>query len=125
MNEFDAIVLIGHGSNRAEANADVKRLCRLVRELREPPVRVEAAFLQFATPDVPAVVAALARDGFRSIVLVPIFLYSGTHAGEDIPLLVETERLRRPELTLTLAPPLGIDDRIAMMVWDRVEQAGR
>ncbi len=123
MSDYEAIVLIGHGSRRVEANTALDRLCRLVQATGDPEIRVEAAFLQFAAPGISAVITRLADEGLRRIVLVPIFFYEGAHVAHDIPQVIEAERAARPDLPLTLAPVLGIDERIAEIVWDRVAQA--
>ena len=151
----DAIVLVGHGSRRAEANSALERLCRLVAEdanghekhaatgatgaeadakptLTEAPgrvegpmmgLKVEAAFLQFASPDLATVIERMIADGYRGIVVVPVFLYEGAHATRDIPAIIEAQRRAHPDVRLTVSPVLGVDRRIAAMVWDRIGEA--
>ncbi len=142
----DAIVLVGHGSKRAEANSALERLCRLVEAsvsggpdyaaagaagkpafgvapLRDERPRVEAAFLQFASPDLATVIERLVTDGYRRIVVVPVFLYEGAHVTRDIPAVIEAQRRAHPEARLTVSPVLGVDQRIATMVWDRIAEA--
>ncbi len=118
--DYEAIVLIGHGSRRPEANEALERLRELVASGAEGSPRGEIAFLQFAAPDIAAAIESLALDGLCRIVLVPVFFYEGAHVVYDIPQIVEAERRKRPELTISVAPVLGIDERIASMVWDRI-----
>ena len=116
-------MLIGHGSRRPGANEALERLSEFVANGAAGSPRVEPAFLQFAQPDIPSVLERIASDGLRRIVLVPVFFYEGAHVAHDIPEIVASERRKRPELELTVSPVLGIDERIASMVWDRIGSA--
>ncbi|MCA9112261.1 MAG: cobalamin biosynthesis protein CbiX, partial [Planctomycetaceae bacterium] len=48
-----ALLLIAHGSRRAEANADLVTLAELV-QARQPDDVVEIAYLELAEPSIPA-----------------------------------------------------------------------
>lgn len=117
-----AVLLVGHGSRKTEANDALVRLCGLVKSKRPGAVIVHG-FLQFAQPDLPGALARLATDGVEEVTIVPVFLYEGVHIQEDIPEVLTEEAEKYPDMRLILAPVLGIDERMADIVWDRVDAA--
>ena len=119
-----AILLIGHGSRLVEANEALVVLGELVTKKR-PGTIVAHGFLQLAKPDIEEAFAKLDEEGVEEITVVPVFLYEGVHIREDIPVILELEAAKRPHLRLILAPVMGIDERMAEIVWDRVDAAPR
>jgi sirohydrochlorin ferrochelatase len=65
----------------------------------------------------------MAGQGVDEVTVVPVFLYEGVHIKEDIPEILAREAAKRPHMRLVLAPVLGIDERMADIVWDRVQAA--
>ncbi|MCR3921054.1 MAG: CbiX/SirB N-terminal domain-containing protein, partial [Firmicutes bacterium] len=114
-----AVLLVGHGSRRAEANDALFRLEALVSRKR-PGSILAHAFLQLAQPDVHTAIAQLDEEGVEEITIVPVFLYEGVHIKEDFPEILAIEVAKRPHLRLVLAPVMGIDERMAEIIWDRV-----
>lgn len=82
-----AILLVDHGSRRAEANAQLDALAALVRE-RAPEATVRVAHMELAPPTIAEAFEACIQDGAEEVVVVPCFLAPGRHAREDIPRLV-------------------------------------
>ena len=117
-----AVLLVGHGSRRAEANDALAYLSDLVKKKRPDTVLVHA-FLQFAKPDLPTALAALDSEGIKEVAVVPVFLYEGIHIREDIPEVLSQEAEKRPHMKLVMTPVLGIDERMAEIVLDRVDEA--
>ncbi|MBS4021047.1 MAG: CbiX/SirB N-terminal domain-containing protein [Dethiobacter sp.] len=117
-----AILLVGHGSRRDEANKALERLCGLVGEKRGGAI-VAHAYLQFAAPDLPAALGMLAATEVEEVIIVPVFLCEGVHIKEDIPAILAAEAAKYPHMRLVPAPVLGIDQRMAQIVWDRVDAA--
>lgn len=120
-----AILLVGHGSRLAEANAALSGLSDLVQKTSKRDEIVVHAYLQFAKPDPASVLELLAAQDVASVVVVPVFLYEGSHFREDIPELLEQARRLYPGMKFFLAPVLGVDARLAEIVWDRVGSALR
>ncbi len=84
------VVLVGHGSRSAEANATLVALARtLAADLALP---VHAAFLEICEPAIPATLRAAAAAGATRIVTVPYFLSPGMHVRRDIVAIVDAER---------------------------------
>jgi len=117
-----AILLVGHGSRRSEANDALLKLKEMV-EWKRPGSKIAYGFLQFAKPDLREALALLDDGELEEVTIVPVFLYDGIHMQEDIPAILAAEAVDRPRLRLVLAPVLGIDERMAEIIWDRVDAA--
>jgi sirohydrochlorin ferrochelatase len=123
--EKQAILLVGHGSKRKEANDALVVLEDLVMRKRLGTTKIAHCFLQFAKPDIHEALAQLDAAGVVDVTVVPIFLYEGIHIREDIPEVLTEIAKERPHMRLVLAPVLGIDERMAEIVWERVDAAPR
>ncbi|UGQ15340.1 sirohydrochlorin chelatase [Yinghuangia sp. ASG 101] len=98
------MLAIAHGSRDARHAATVAALVARVRSAR-PGLRVEVAYLDHGAPSVPDALAALAADGIREAVAVPLLLSSAYHAKHDVPALLAIGRQLR--LAVRTAPALG------------------
>lgn len=87
------ILVVGHGSRRAEANNDVRNAACAIRK-RGNFEMVEAAFLEIEQPDIVAGFAKLAEQGVTNIIVHPYFLSPGRHTRGDIPLQVHSAALK-------------------------------
>jgi sirohydrochlorin ferrochelatase len=111
-----AILLMAHGSPRAEANDDVRRVAELVRA-RVPLVIV--GYLDCNQPDVPTALDACVTAGASEIAAVPYFLHSGRHFLLDLPALMEDGARRHPGVTINMGDYIGHLPEIAGVVRDR------
>lgn len=107
---MDAILLVDHGSRRAEAN---QKLAELALELGEHLGRmgrttmVLHAHMELAEPSIAAAVSDCVLRGVSSIVCVPCFLARGRHVSEDIPRQFEAVLRLHPGLQFRMAAPLS------------------
>jgi sirohydrochlorin ferrochelatase len=101
-----AILLVDHGSRRAEANAQLERIAERVRQ-RVPDRLVEVAHMELAEPTVGGAIDACAAEGADEIVVHPFFLGPGRHTTDDIPELVAEAAARHPDLRVRVSAPLG------------------
>jgi len=118
----EAVLLVGHGSRLEEANKALAGLSSCAAGQR-PGKMVTHAFMQIASPSIETALAELARAGMEQVTVVPIFLYAGVHIREDLPEIVARAAVQYPHLRVILAPVLGIDERMAEIVWERVDAA--
>lgn len=118
--EKESIVLLGHGSRRSEANNILKSIAKIIKPkfLR---INIEYAFLELAEPNVRNVIDKLVADHYDSIYVVPYFLYSGNHVSRDIPEIIDEYKVKYPNIKLKLGDYLGIDERLAELVMERIE----
>ena len=120
MSEERAILLVDHGSRRAEANAQLEVLAEGVRRKR-PGWSVHTAHLELAAPSVGEALDALAAAGGREVFLHPFFLSPGRHTSEDLPALIREACKRNPGLTVHLTPPLGVGEGMIAVVLEQID----
>ena len=111
MVNLKAIILFGHGSRdplwRQPIDAVASRIAAA-----QPSMPVRCAFLELQAPDLSAAVDELVAGGARSLTIVPMFLGTGRHAREDLPLLVDQVRTRHPAVRFDVQPAVGEDPRL-------------
>lgn len=119
---MDAILLLGHGSMRSEANAMLMRVAELVRN-RLPGKPVHPAFMQFGKPDFFEGAKACIDSGATRVIVHPYFLAAGDHVTKDIPGMMAEMSEKYPGVKFVMTRPLGIHDNLAGVVAERVAEA--
>lgn len=119
-----AVLLVDHGSRRAEANAQLDELALRVAE-RLPGEIVRTAHLELVPPSVADGIDACVAAGAREVVIHPFFLAPGRHAAEDLPRLAAEGEGRHPDVSVRVGPPLGLHPLVVDAVVDRIEEALR
>lgn len=103
-----ALLVVAHGSRRAESNDEVRDLAACLREQAGQSYdMVESAFLELAEPSIPDGIRNAIRAGAGQVIVMPYFLSAGRHVVKDIPAEVEIVRRESPEVEILLAPYLG------------------
>jgi len=101
-----ALLLIAHGSRRAEANADLEFVAAELRARgRYPTVRV--SYLELAEPNIEAGGVLCVEAGATEVILLPYFLSPGVHVAEDLTAARDALGTRFPDVRFVLAEPLG------------------
>lgn len=103
-----ALVAVAHGSRDGRSAATMHRLVQAAAA-QSPGLDVRLSFLDFNAPRLPDVLHAVAADGHRRAVVVPLLLGAAYHARVDVPAAVEAAATRLPHLRVTVAPVLGDD----------------
>jgi sirohydrochlorin ferrochelatase len=101
-----ALLLIAHGSRRAEANADLEFVAAALRDRGRYPI-VQVSFLELAEPDIAAGGAMCVEAGATDVILLPYFLSPGKHVAEDLTAARDALGMRFPGVRFALAEPLG------------------
>jgi len=107
---MDAILLVDHGSRRAEANDKLEELAGRLAAHLEPTGRaliVSFAHMELAEPSIESAVLDCVLRGAEAIVCVPCFLARGRHVTEDIPRLFEQALRAHPEVAFRMGSPLS------------------
>jgi sirohydrochlorin ferrochelatase len=113
-----AVLLIAHGSRRAEANADLEWVAAELRARgRFPTVRV--SYLELAEPGIEAGGALCAEAGATEVLMVPYFLSPGIHVAEDLTAARDALAARFPKVRFALAEPLGRHPLLVEVVEER------
>ncbi len=100
------LLVVGHGSRRAEANEDVREAAARISE-RGGFGLVEPAFLEIEHPNIAEGFARLVKRGARDITVHPYFLSPGRHTRGDIPVEVSEAASRHPGITCRITEPLS------------------
>ena len=103
-----ALLIVAHGSRRAESNDEVRALTEQLRPQAESEFDyVTCAFLELADPLIPAGLEQCLQAGAKEVVLLPYFLSAGRHVTQDIPNIVAEFTASQPSLEVQIAPHLG------------------
>jgi len=111
MEPLKGIILFGHGSRDPLWRLPMDAVAQRIRS-RHPGTPVRCAFLELEQPGLAGAVADLAGAGVREVTVVPMFLGTGRHAREDLPVLLEEVRRTHPDITFTLQAAVGEDPRV-------------
>jgi sirohydrochlorin ferrochelatase len=118
-----AILIIAHGSRRAESNAEIEQLTTRVRAEASSEIGcVEHAFLEITSPTVEEAVAGLAKRGAVRIEVFPHFLAAGTHVVKDIPAVLQKTESRFPQISFRILPHLGGLDGISRLILNAADR---
>jgi uroporphyrin-III C-methyltransferase len=112
------ILVVGHGSRRAEANDDIRNAARKIQEQGHFEM-VEAAFLEIEEPDIAAGVTRLIEQGAGHIIVHPYFLSPGRHTRGDIPVEVEAAA-QHFGVTYQITEPLAAHPSVIEASVDRI-----
>lgn len=121
MNNKKGILLCGHGSRDPEGIEGFKKLVRLLK-LRYTHKVVDYGFLEFAHPVYAASVERMYRMGVREITAIPVILFAGGHAKNDIPYEMNTLERQYPDLKIKLGKHIGITSSILQLSKKIIEQ---
>ena len=117
-----AILLVDHGSRRAEANLLLEEVAERIRA-RETDRIVRIAHLEILPPTVGDGIDACVTAGAGEIVVHPYLLAPGRHTSDDIPRLVDAATARHPGVKVRISAPLGLHEKIVDVVLLRVDHA--
>jgi sirohydrochlorin cobaltochelatase len=100
------IILFAHGSRDPLWKLPIQAVAQRIGEL-QPTVKVECAFLELTTPDLPSVAAQMIASGVNQIRIMPMFLGVGRHAREDLPVLIAQLQAEHPQVHFELQAAIG------------------
>jgi sirohydrochlorin ferrochelatase len=117
-----ALLLIAHGSRRAEANADLEHVADALRGRGRYPI-VHVAFLELVEPSIATGGAECVTAGATEVILLPYFLSAGVHARDDLAAARAELEGRFPAVVFRLAEPLGRHPLMIDVVEERAREA--
>ncbi len=118
-----AVLLVDHGSRRAEANALLDEVAALVKSRLGHGAIVEPAHMEIAEPTVAQGVARCVEQGATLIIVHPFMLAPGRHVSEDLPTLVEESASAHEGVAFAVAAPLGTHAGVIDAVIERCQAA--
>jgi sirohydrochlorin ferrochelatase len=114
-----AVLLMAHGSRRADANADLEELARRVRE-QGGYALIEISYLELAEPSIPQGGRNCVARGANRVLMLPYFLSAGRHVTEDLQGFQRQLAEEFPTVAFELCPPLGLHPLMTQIVLDRL-----
>jgi sirohydrochlorin ferrochelatase len=114
-----AILLIDHGSTRAEANQMLEHVGELVQRLAGEETIVKIAHMELEEPTIAQGFAECVRAGATEVVAFPYMLSPGKHSTRDIPRLVAETARAFPGVAYSVTPAFGVHEKLAEVVLER------
>jgi sirohydrochlorin cobaltochelatase len=114
------VVLVGHGSRVAAANAEFLRFVALLADATR--WAVEPAFVEIASPALPTALDSAARTKPATVVVLPMILFAAGHVKADIPLHIDAARTRHPDVRFIEGTPIGLHHLVPSILAARVSE---
>ncbi|CAL2095730.1 Sirohydrochlorin cobaltochelatase [Tenacibaculum sp. 190524A02b] len=118
----EGILLCGHGSRREAAVASFKKLVRILKERYQDAYEVDYGFLEFNHPTYEAAVERMYLNGVRKIYALPVILFAGSHAKNDIPFELNTLQTYHDDLTISMAKHIGVSSFLLDLSVKRIQE---
>jgi sirohydrochlorin ferrochelatase len=114
-----AILIIDHGSVRAEANHMLSCVANLLQSMVGDSVLVRFAHMELAVPTIEQSFAACVDAGATEIIAFPYMLSPGKHSTRDIPRLVSEAAAAHPGITYRVTEAFGVNSHLAQVIAER------
>ena len=119
INKSNAVLLIAHGSRRAEANEDLVKLAGLI-SARGLYAFVEVSYLEISTPTIIEGGRICVTRGATRVLMLPYFLSAGVHVVMDLEGFRQKLADEFPQIEFVLCPHLGLHPLMVDIVLDRL-----
>ena len=123
MGSSEALLLVDHGSRRAEANALLDEVVTLVKQRLGTGSIVEPAHMEIVEPTIAQAFTRCVEQGATTVVVHPFMLAPGRHVTEDLPRLIAEAAEVHDGVAFVVAAPLGSHAGIIDAVLDRCQAA--
>ena len=118
------IALFAHGSRDPLWRAPMEAVRQRI-EAQHPQLPVRCCYLELCEPSLQdAVQDLVAVHGAGQVTVVPMFLGTGKHAREDLPLLMEQLRGLHPGVQFQVQQAIGEDPRMTALMAEIACAAG-
>jgi len=115
------VLIVGHGSRQKSMERTLIAVGEMV-QTELPEMLIEIASMKFGQRDIPSALTALLERDADEIVVAPYFLFDGAHLHKDIPEIIATYRQAHPHVKIVTADSLGVDERLAVVLTDRIRK---
>jgi len=113
------ILLCGHGSRTKTGTDAFKNLVGLLKA-RYADYEVDYGFLEFNHPLYEAAIERLYQKGIREIYALPVILFAGSHAKNDIPYEMNSIQNNYPDLTIKMGKHIGVSSYLLELSKKRI-----
>lgn len=121
VNASTAVLLIAHGSRRAEANQELVELAQRLTADGLYAI-VEPSFLELAEPDIVTGGTTCVTKGATLVLMVPYFLSAGVHIRRDLTEARDQLAAMHPHINFRLGQPLGPHTLLDNLVRERIRE---
>lgn len=121
----EGILLCGHGTRKSAGVEEFKKLVELLKDRYSDTYEVDYGFLEFNHPLFEASVERLYNKGIRKIYALPVILFAGAHAKNDIPYELNTIQSHYNDLFITMGSPIGVNSFVLDLAKKRIEETER
>jgi sirohydrochlorin cobaltochelatase len=118
----EGILLCGHGSRKTAGVEEFKKLVGILKDRYKTTFEVDYGFLEFNHPLFEAAVERLYSKGIRTIYALPVILFAGAHAKNDIPYELNTIQSYYPDLKIKMGSPIGVNSHVLDLAKKRIEE---
>ena len=120
--EMRAVILIGHGSRAKGADDDMERIAGRLRAAADGGI-VDLCRMAGHGTSFGEAFERCARQGAKTVIVIPYFLHFGVHLRQDIPEMLREAVAKHPEVRLVLGRHLGYDDSLVALVERRIAES--
>ncbi|MBC7390239.1 MAG: sirohydrochlorin chelatase [Opitutaceae bacterium] len=118
----EGILLCGHGSRKTAGVESFKKLVEILTTRYSGNYEVDYGFLEFNHPLFEASVERLYNKGIRIIYALPVILFAGAHAKNDMPYELNTIQSNYGDLTIKMGAPIGVNSFLLDLAKKRIEE---
>ena len=111
-----AILLIDHGSVRAEANHMLSCAANLLQHMVGDNALVRFAHMELAEPSIAQGFADCANAGATEVIAFPYMLSPGKHVSRDVPRLVSEAAAAFPHVAFRVTGAFGVHEKLAELI---------
>ena len=116
------VLLCGHGSRKTAAVDSFKALVEILKNRYQEEYEVDYGFLEFNHPLYDAAVERMYQKGVRTIYALPVILFAGAHAKNDIPYELNTIQTYYDDLSIRMGSPIGVNTYLLDLAKKRIEE---
>ena len=113
------ILIVDHGSVRAEANDMMRCMANLLQAMTGAEVVVSFAHMDLAVPDIAAGFADCVQRGATDVIVFPYMLSPGRHSTTDIPRMIAEAARPFPDVTFSVTPAFGVHEKLGELILER------
>lgn len=114
-----AVLYVCHGSRLKEAREEAVAFISRCQKQISAEIH-EICFLERAEPSIEEGFLRCIKQGATHIAVAPLLLLTAVHAKKDIPQEIKRISKRYPSIQITYGKPLGVHEKMAESVLDRV-----
>ena len=114
-----AILIVDHGSRKAEANNMLVCMSNLVQSMAGDYIIVRHAHMELADPTIAGGFKSCVDAGATHVTVFPYMLSPGKHSTGDIPRMVEEAATAHPGVKFKVTPAFGVHEKLGELILSR------